>query len=247
MQALVRGLAVLATFSRAHPTLTVSEAARLTGTSRPTARRSLLTLAAVGYVRHEGRAFAPTPKVLDLGYSYVASLDLTELVQPEMERLVAATGESCSAAVLDGDQIVYVARVPTERIMTIALGIGTRLPAHCTSMGRVLLAALPAAERDAVLARTVLEARTPRTLTDADALRTELATVAAAGWCIVDQELELGVRSASVPLTDGSGRVVAALNLGTNASRVPYARLREDLLPELRAAGRRISDQLARR
>lgn len=247
VQALVRGLAVLASFSRDQPTLTVSEAARLTGITRPTARRVLLTLESLGYVRGGARGFVPTPRILELGHGYLASLDLATFLRPEMERLVEQARESCSAAVLDGTDIVYVARVPTERIMTIALGTGTRLPAHCTSLGRVLLAALPPDERAARLEQVELTARTPHTLTDRGQLLAELDQVASRGWSMVDQELELGVRSASVPLRDGAGQVIAALNLGANAARVPATRLREQLLPLLVEAGDRITAQLALR
>src|SRR4051795_12793913 len=168
LQSLERGLAVLQVFSHEHPALTLSEVARLTGITRATARRILLTLERLGHVRSDGRRFSLTPRVLALGWSYLSSLNLWEIAQPLMEDLVEQTGESCSAATLDLPDVVYVARVPTRRIMSITLGVGTRLPAHCTSMGRVLLAALPEDELDRYLTATTLAAWTERTTTDPD-------------------------------------------------------------------------------
>src|ERR671933_637534 len=163
VQSLERGLAVLQVFSREHPAPTLSEVARLAGTTRATARRILLTLERLGHVRSDGRRFSLTPRVLALGWSYLSSLNLWEIAQPLMEDLVEQTGESCSAATLDLPDIVYVARVPTRRIMSITLSVGTRLPAHCTSMGRVLLAALGPAELEERLARIEVRPLTPRT------------------------------------------------------------------------------------
>ena len=164
-------------FSREHPALTLSDVARLTGLTRATCRRILLTLEKLGHVRSDGRYFSLTPRVLTLGWAYLASLNLSELAQPLMEDLVERTKESCSAATLDPPDIVYVARVPTRRIMTIALGVGARLPAHATSMGRVLLAALPDDELERFLAETPLEPLTERTITDPDELRAAIAQV----------------------------------------------------------------------
>src|SRR3954452_7608300 len=168
LQSLERGIAVIQVFSRERPALTLSEVARLCGITRATARRILLTLEDLGHVRSDGRLFSLTPRVLTLGWAYLSSLNLWETAQPLMEDLTRRTNESCSAATLDLPDIVYVARVPTRRIMTIALGIGTRLPAHATSMGRVLLADLPEAELDRYLADTQLERFTKRTVVDPD-------------------------------------------------------------------------------
>src|SRR2546423_341849 len=177
LQSLERGIAVIQVFSRERPALTLSEVARLTGTTRATARRILLTLEKLGHVRSDGRLFSLTPRVLSLGWAYLSSLNLWEIAQPLMEALVEPTKESCSAATLDLPDIVYVARVPTRRIITIALGVGTRLPAHPTSMGRVLLADLPENRLDDFLATTPLERYTEHTITDPDRLRDVLAEV----------------------------------------------------------------------
>lgn len=246
VRSLERGLAVLRTFSRDHPAQTLAEVARRTGLTRATARRLLLTLARLGYVRSDGRLFRLTPKVLDIGYAYLSSLDLAELAQPDLEALVERTHESCSAAVLEGSEIVYVARVPTKRIMAISLGLGSRLPAVATSLGRVLLAELPPAELDVVLGTTRLEAYTARTITDPDALRAELDQVRVQGWALVDQELELGLRSIAAPLRDRCG-AVAALNVSAHAARVSLERMRREFLPALLDTAARVSERLARR
>ena len=246
VRSLARGLDVLGSFSRDHPRQTLAEVARSTGLTRATARRLLLTLDRLGYVRSDGRHFRITPKVLDIGYAYLSSLDLWELAQAEMEALVERTSESCSAAVLDGAEIVYVARVPTKRIMAISLGLGSRLPAYATSMGRVLLAALPAPELDSTLAASRPEPLTPRTITDTEALRAELTRARSQGWALVDQELELGLRSIAAPLLDRNG-VVAALNVSAHATRVSLERMRKEFLPELLDTAGRISERLRRR
>lgn len=247
VRSLERGLAVFSAFSRDTPSMTLSEVAQASGLSRATARRLLFTLCELGYASSDGKRFALTPKVLDIGYAYLSSLDLAGIAQAEMEALVEQTHESCSAAVLDGSEIVYVARVPTKRIMAISLGLGSRLPAHAASMGRVLLADLSPDQLDAHLARTTLTALTPRTITDAGALRAELDRVRRQGWALVDQELEEGIRSVATPLRDRSGRAVAALNVSSHAGRVKLATLRDEFLPALLATSRRISDRLARR
>jgi IclR family pca regulon transcriptional regulator len=246
VQALERGLAVLQVFSQEHPALTLSEVARLTGITRATARRILLTLERLGHVRSDGRRFMLTPRVLSLGWAYLASLDLWEVAHPLMQELVARTGESCSAASLDLPDIVYVARVPTRRIMSITLGVGTRLPAHPTSMGRVLLAGLPEAELDAYLDATPLERHTEHTVVDPARLRAALDGVRADGWALVDQELELGLRSVAAPLRDAGGTTFAALNLSAAASRVSTDDLRGRLLPPLLETAGEISTAVAR-
>jgi IclR family pca regulon transcriptional regulator len=246
VQALERGLAVLQVFSREHPALTLSEVARMADVTRATARRILLTLERLGHVRSDGKRFMLTPRVLSLGWAYLASLDLWEVAHPLMQELVARTGESCSAATLDLPDIVYVARVPTRRIMSITLGVGTRLPAHATSMGRVLLAGLPAEELGAYLDVTPLQRHTERTIVDRAALRTELDRVRENGWALVDQELELGLRSVAAPLRDAGGRVFAALNLSAAASRVSTDDLRGRLLPPLLETAGEISTAVAR-
>ena len=232
LQSLERGIAVIQVFSRERPALTLSEVARLTGITRATARRILLTLEDLGHVRSDGRLFSLTPRVLTLGWAYLSSLNLWETAQPLMEELTKQTNESCSAATLDLPDVVYVARVPTSRIMTIALGIGTRLPAHCTSMGRVLLAALPEPELEDFLATARLEGYTDRTITEADRLRRTIHTVRDQGWALVDQELEIGLHSIAAPLRV-DGRTIAAINVSAAAPRVPLEQLRGRFLPEL--------------
>jgi IclR family transcriptional regulator, pca regulon regulatory protein len=247
VQSLERGLAVMQVFSREHPRMTLSEVARLTGLTRATARRVLLTLEHLGYARSDGRGFELTPKVLDLGYAYLSSLDLASIAEPGMEALVERTHESCSAAVLDGVEIVYIARVPTKRIMTISLGLGSRLPAWATSMGRVLLAELERDEVDALIGPGPLPAITERTITKPADLHDELARVRRQGWALVDQELEPGLRSIGAPLRDRHGRALAALNVSTHVGRVSLDAIRKDFLPALLDTAGQISDRLARR
>lgn len=244
VQSLARGLAVIRAFDAASPELTLSEVARKTGLTRAAARRFLLTLAGLGYVRTDGRLFSLSPRVLDLGYAYLSSLSLPEVALPHLERLVAEVHESASVSVLDDTDIVYVARVPTARIMRVTIAIGTRFPAYCTSMGRVLLAGLSPEDLDAYLARADLERLTPHTITSPVALRAALDRVRAQGWAVVDQELEEGLRSIAVPIRDRDGRVVAALNVSSHASRTTLESARRDLLPPLLATAARIEADL---
>jgi IclR family transcriptional regulator, pca regulon regulatory protein len=219
VQSLERGLAVIRAFSAEQPQMTLSDAARATGLTRAAARRFLLTLVDLHYVHTDGRVFWLSPRVLELGHGYLSSLSLPEVAEPHMERLVAQVRESCSISVLDEGDVIYVARVPVSRIMTVSINVGTRLPAGRTSMGRVLLAATD----------------------DSDP---KLAEVRRDGYAIVDQELEEGLRSIAVPLRDGSGTVVAAMNLSTHAARRSVASLRDDLLPALRETAARIEADL---
>ncbi|MEV4377094.1 IclR family transcriptional regulator C-terminal domain-containing protein [Streptosporangium sp. NPDC049644] len=243
VRSLARGLSVIKAFSATSPELTLSEVARATGLTRAAARRFLLTLVDLGYVRTDGRLFALSPRVLDLGYAYLSGLSLPEMAEPHLERLVAEVHESASVAVLDGEDVVYVARVAT-RIMRVTINIGTRFPAHCTSMGRVLLAWLPSDELDAYLERAELPRFTPRTVTTAGALRAELERIRAQGWAMVDQELEEGLRSIAVPVRDRSGRVAAAMNISSHASRTTPESTHRDLLPPLLAAAARVEADL---
>ncbi|GAA0928232.1 IclR family transcriptional regulator domain-containing protein [Virgisporangium aurantiacum] len=245
VQSLERGLAVIRAFDAQRPELTLSEVARHCDLTRAAARRFLLTLADLGYVRTDGRLFRLTPRVLELGYAYLSSLSLPEVAAPHLERLVAEVHESSSMSVLDGDDIIYVARVPTARIMTVAINVGTRFPAYATSMGRVLLAALPGPELAAYLARVRLERLAPRTIISAEALRSELERVAAQGWAIVDQELEAGLRSVAAPVRDRAGSTVAAINVSVHASRTTLDGIRRKLVPPLRAAAAAIERDLA--
>ncbi|MEO3886099.1 IclR family transcriptional regulator C-terminal domain-containing protein [Nonomuraea sp. B5E05] len=245
VQSLARGLAVIRAFSASEPELTLSQVARATGLSRAAARRFLITLTDLGYVRSDGRLFALTPRVLELGYAYLSSLSLPEVADPHLERLAAEVHESASVAVLDGEDVVYVARVATTRIMRMSIGIGTRFPAYCTSMGRVLLAALPPEQLDAYLRGAELRRLTSRTIVLPAALRAELDQVRGQGWAMVDQELEEGLRSIAAPILDRSGSTVAAVNVSTHASRTSTQAARRDLLPPLLATAARIGTDLA--
>jgi IclR family pca regulon transcriptional regulator len=244
VQSLERGLAVIRAFGEDRPELTLSEVAQHTGLTRAAARRFLLTLADLGYVHADGRRFSLSPRVLELGYAYLSSLSLPEIAEPHLERLAAEVRESSSVSVLDGDDIVYVARVPTSRIMRVAINVGTRFPAHATSMGRVQLAALAESELDAYLARADLRALTANTVTDPARLRAELDRIRAQGWALVDQELEEGLRSVAAPIRDRAGRVVAAVNVSAHASRASRDTVRRVLLPPLLATAGRIEADL---
>lgn len=247
IQSLARGLAVIRSFDADHPTQTLSEVARRTGLSRATARRVLHTLAHLGYADLDGRQFALSPRVLDLGYAYLSSLPLSDLIEPFIEQLSAELHESVSVAVLDNCDIIYVARVATSRLMTIAISIGSRLPAPTTSMGRVLLADLPPAERRRRLTEVELPARTATTITTKAALLNELGRVAEQGWALMDQELEQGVRSIAAPVRDRSGRAVAAMNVATHAGRTSIDEIHSRFLPALVATANEVSVALAKR
>jgi IclR family pca regulon transcriptional regulator len=233
IQSLERGLTVINSFSRERASQTLSEVAQLTGLTRATARRILLTLASLGYVDQNGRTFSLTPKVLDLGYSFLSSFHVLELAQVPMERLVEEVNESSSMSVLDGSDIIYVARVPTTRIMAISLALGSRLPAYPTSMGRVLLSALPDPELDEYVSRTELVKLTKYTITDREEFHAVLMKTRAQGYALVDQELEVGVRSLAAPIRNARGDVMAAMNISCHATRATVSRMREELLPRL--------------
>jgi IclR family pca regulon transcriptional regulator len=233
VQSLERGLAVIRAFGAEHPELRLSDVARATGLTRAAARRFLLTLVRLGYVRQDGSSFSLRPRVLELGYAYLSALSLPEVAQPHMETLVGEVNESSSVAVLDDLDIIYVARVPTRRIMTITIAVGTRLPAYATSMGRVLLAGLDPEALDERLDRIEIEQLTPTTVRDAKTLRQRIDQVREAGWAAVDQELEQGVRSAAVPIRDATEAVVAALNVSVHATRMTMQALRREIVPRL--------------
>ena len=244
VQSLERGLAVIRAFDADHTQLTLSEVARLTGLNRAAARRFLLTLTQLGYVGTVGRVFTLRPRVLELGYAYLSGLGLPAIAHPHLEALVAKVHESSSISVLDQFDVVYVARVPTKRIMTVSISIGTRFPAYATSMGRVLLAGLADAAREAYLAQLEIVSLTDQTVTDRDELRRVIAEVREQGWAIVDQELEHGLRSIAVPIRDSDGGTIAAMNVSAHASRATVAALRREFLPELQAAANRIEADL---
>jgi IclR family transcriptional regulator, pca regulon regulatory protein len=251
VEALARGLEVIAAFSPRSPEMSLSQVAEATGLARPTARRILLTLRELGYVRTAGDSgagrYALTPRVLDLGVAYVRSTGLWEVAREHMERLVRQTGESCSVAQLDGSDIVYVGRVAVPKIVTLAVQIGTRFPAPGTSLGKVLLASLAPAELALVLAEPsrsgVVAARQPA----GDAFAAELREVRARGWALADEELAPGIRSVAVPLRDGDGRVIAALNVNAHAAETSVDRLVDHHLPPLLQAAGEIGADFARR
>ncbi|MFT4220696.1 MAG: IclR family transcriptional regulator C-terminal domain-containing protein [Microbacterium sp.] len=244
VQSLARGLAVIRAFDADHAELTLSEVARRADMPRAAARRFLRTLEALGYVESDGRGFRLTPRVLELGFSYLSALSLPEIVQPHLEALSREVDESVSAAVLDGADIVYIARVPTRRIMSVRITIGTRFPAFATSMGRVLLAGLPSAELDDVLAASALPALTARTVTGARALREAVARARDDGFALVDGELEPGLRSVAVPVRGRRGDVVAAVNVSTSATRDSVDHVLAEYLPRLRRTAAAIDTEL---
>src|SRR5918998_1502387 len=233
---LEKGLAVIEAFDADRPRLTLTEVAKLTGITRAGARRYLRTLTKLNYADFDGRYFTLNPRILRLGYASLASTSLPARLQPFLERISEQTGESSSAAVLDGDEIVYIARSATRRIMSIGLGVGSRLPAYCTSLGRAILAYQSPEDVEAYLQRVRLEARTPKTVTDKTELRAILQTTRAQGYAIVNEELEFGLRSIAAPLVQKSGKVSIALNISAQAGRVPASEMQERFLPALRAA-----------
>jgi IclR family pca regulon transcriptional regulator len=246
IEALARGLDVITAFEPARPRMTLSELAAATGLARPTVRRILLTLVELGYVRSDDGAFTLTPRVLDLGVAFVRSMGLWEIARPHMEQLVAYTHESSSIAQLDGSDIIYVARVSVPKIITFAVSIGTRFPALQTSLGKVLLAALPRDEVERVLAepsRSGISASWQPDRTERDAV---LREVRAQGYAVTDEQLAAGIRSVAAPLRDGDGRVVAAMNVTVHAAETPLERVTSDYLPRLLRTASDISADWAR-
>ena len=235
MGGFAKGLLVIESFGRGHEALTIADVAKAAGLDRATARRCLLTLLKLGYAESDERRFRLTGRVLRLGYAYLIAAPLPQVVQPYLERLSEKTGESCSCSILDNDEILYVARAAQRRVLSITLKVGSRLPAYCASMGRVLLAALPVGQARSVLARSERSKLTPATITDLHSLMAVLNTARVSGYAIVDEELEVGLRSIAVPLTDARGKVVAAINVGLPAAKMTCDRMVAEILPELRA------------
>jgi len=244
VQSLERGLAVIRALSDPEPQ-TLSDVARTTGLSRAASRRFLLTLERLGYVRRSDTRFELTPQVLELGHAYLSSLTLPEVAQPHLVALVERVHESSSVSVLDGSDVVYVARVPTRRIMTVAITVGTRFPAHLTSMGRVLLAGLDPAARAAFLDLAEFTPVTGSTIRTRAALERELDEVSLSGHAVVDQELEIGLRSIAVPIRNPAAAVVAAVNLSVSAATMTVTQMRQRLLPALRDTATAIERDLA--
>ncbi len=242
VQSLVKGLAVIQAFNKAQAKMTLSEVAQSTGFSRAASRRFLQTLVVEGYAIQEGKQFSLTAKVLNLGFSYLSTQDIWHYGKPLMQQLVEQLNESCSAAVLEGDDVVYVARVATtKRIMSISLNVGTRLPAFATSLGRVLLAGLSDFELDSFLSRGERQQYTEHTIIDRAQLMAEIKQVKQQGYSIVEQELELGLTSISVPVYDGMGNVVAALSISTHVSQTDTEQLLTSILPALKACAIQIA------
>lgn len=244
VQSLARGLAVITAFSAEAPRMTLTEVAARTDLTRATARRCLLTLEQLGYVRSDAKTFSLTPRVLELGYSYLSGLGLADVISPHLARLSADLAESASAAVLDAGDIVYIARAAGRKIMQVQITVGTRFPASATSLGRVLLPALPETDAAALITASAPHAHTRFTKTSLDELLTELKEVRGAGHALVDQELELGLRSLAMPIRDSRGTVVAAVNVSTGASG-PVAETLAAILPALSEAVRQIEADLA--
>ena len=241
VEALARGLDILSCFDATHPRRTLSDVAQATDLARPTARRLLLTLEELGYVRGDGGAFELTPKVMTLGTAFVASLGLWDVARPRMEWLVARTGESSSMAQLDGSDIVYVARVSVPKIIALRVEVGTRFPAAATSQGKILLAALPPESLAEALAVPSRSGVVPRVQHEPDELARELTAVRARGWALADEELALGVRSVAVPVRDGTGTVRAAMNVTVHAAETSTEALLDVYLPLLQRAASEVS------
>jgi IclR family transcriptional regulator, pca regulon regulatory protein len=245
MATLAKGLALLGSFDKQRPAMTLSEAAKVTGFSRATARRILRTLAELGYVVQSGREFSLSSGILKLGFAYLATQNWIEQAAPLMRQLSEEFHESCSAAILEGAEIVYVARFPARRIMSVTLAVGTRLPAFHTSLGRIQLGFLDDAELWCRLRSLRIEAFTPSTITDVQALYERVRQDHVQGFAIVDEELERGLRSIAVPVVDRAGEPIAGLNISTHSTRTTRNEMRDRFLPRLRAVAEQISASVA--
>jgi IclR family pca regulon transcriptional regulator len=241
MLTLAKGLAVLSSFGRHRPTMTLAQAAQAVDLSRATARRVLHTLVGLGYVEQNGRQFALSPRIMRLGFAYISSQSWVDRAVPLMKVLSERFHESCSAAILEGTEIIYVARIPARRIMSATLAVGSRLPAFHSSMGRVQLGFLDDVEIWRRLKSVRLEPLTPATITDLQALHERIREDRRQGFSIVDEELERGLRSIAVPLVERGGQCVGALNLSTHSTRTTRNALRETFLPELKAVAEQVS------
>jgi IclR family pca regulon transcriptional regulator len=244
VRSFARGLEVIRSFSQQAPAQTLSEVAQRTGLTRAGARRILLTLQALGYVDSDGRQFRLTPRILDLGFAYLSSMPFWSLAEPEMESLADEIGESCSAAVLEGTDVVYVLRVHTHKIMRTSLGVGSRLPAYCTALGRVLLAGLNEADLRQRLLASGVQRNTEHTVTDIDELVDRIGQVRQQGWSLVNQELEEGLISVAAPILNRSGKVIAAINISGQVNRTDVQAMQQRYLPALLQRARSISARI---
>jgi IclR family transcriptional regulator, pca regulon regulatory protein len=229
----VRGLSVIRAFGEGAQELTLSEVAAKAGLTRAGARRILLTLESIGYVAQDGRDFRLTPRVLELGYAYISSMPIWRSAQPLLEQLVAQVGETCSVSVLDDTEVVYVLRIPVHRILSVGVSIGSRLPAHATSMGRILLAYETPETLDAYFHKAKFTTYTRQTITDPKKLRREIEAARQAGWSYVESELEENIVGISAPVMDRRGKAVAAVNISSNTGRVTRKKMEAKLLPAL--------------
>jgi IclR family pca regulon transcriptional regulator len=241
VNSLARGLEVLRVFTRHKPKMTLSEVAKGTDMTRATARRFLLTLVREGYVETDGKYFSLRPKLLELGFSVLSSMDLWDVAQPVMNELAEKLQESCFAAILDEDAVIYVARASADRLVNVGIRVGNRVPAYCVSTGRVLLAGLSDAELHRYLEEVKLERFTPNTTISKVKLRSQIEEVRRQGWASVDQELEIGLRSISAPIRDRGGAVIAALNICCPSARITPEEMRSRVLTEVLAASREIT------
>lgn len=241
MTSLARGLAVIRAFSDQRRSLTIAQISHRTGIPRAAVRRCLYTLKQLGYVDSESNNFTLKPKILTLGYSYLSSTPLTISAQPCLNSISRTISESCSLAVLDDNEVLYVARSATSRIMSVALNTGSRLPAYCTSLGRTMLAHMPEEALDEYFSKVKLKAWTPRTVVSVKRLREILAEIRDAGYAIVEEELEVGLRSIAVPVRGATGNVLAALNIGAQATRVSRKQMEEEFLPILQRGAQELS------
>lgn len=239
---LQRGLGVMEILAACPSGLTLTETAEKAGLTRAGARRFLLTLVASGYAVQKGRQFSLSPRLLSVARTWLQGASLWSYADPFLRDVAMRFRESCSAAVLSGEDIVYVARIPGRHILSVALNVGTRLPAWCTSLGRVLLSDLPPPELRGFIASAHLEAKTEKTIVDPEKLEAEIAGVAQSGFSIIDEELEIGLRSIAVPIRDGTRRIVAAINVSTQSSRFTPLEMEDQILPVLSDAARSIED-----
>ena len=245
MTSLARGLAVVHAFEARKRQLTIAQISHRTDIPRAAVRRCLHTLIKLGYATTDGRTYSLLPKVLTLGHAYLSSTPMAVTAQPILDRLSEQLHEACSMATLEGDEILYIARSATpQRLISVDLSVGSRLPAYCTSMGRILLAGLDDLALEDYLQHAPLQVKTRRTVHTVEGLRASLDSIRQQGWVIIDQELEIGLRSIAVPLKDSAGQVMAALNVGTHVSRVTLQALESRFLPVLLHASQELSTRL---